>query len=188
VAVMAALTATERALCEQYAAMFPNLSGIANSISAGMHKTLKRYGSDDDDIHSTAWIGVLDAAKKFDQKRGVEFRSYAKWRIKNALHIEVAKVTAGKRNPEFGEFVPLTGEERVECRSEGVQAAIERVQEALDALPDDQRRLLEMRYGLNGVKRLPHRVLANRLGIAYQTLGNRLRKAKAAARKILEAD
>jgi RNA polymerase sigma factor FliA len=57
---------------------------LARMIAKRTHARLPR-GIDLDDLVSTAVIGLIEAVERFDPKRGVAFKSYAKHRIQGAI-------------------------------------------------------------------------------------------------------
>jgi len=58
----------------------PFLKSIVNRIYAKLPKTL-----DIMDLENYAYIGLIDAIKKFDLKRNIKFETYATYRIKGAI-------------------------------------------------------------------------------------------------------
>jgi RNA polymerase sigma factor for flagellar operon FliA len=57
---------------------------LAKMIARRTHARLPK-GIDLDDLVSTAVIGLIEAVERFDPKRGVAFKSYAKHRIQGAI-------------------------------------------------------------------------------------------------------
>ena len=66
----------ERLICE-YA---PLVKTIAGRLGARLPSHVNQ-----DDLHSAGIMGLLDAIEKFDTEKGVEFKSYAEFRIRGAM-------------------------------------------------------------------------------------------------------
>jgi len=66
----------ERLICE-YA---PLVKTIAGRLGARLPSHVNQ-----DDLHSAGIMGLLDAIEKFDREKGVEFKSYAEFRIRGAM-------------------------------------------------------------------------------------------------------
>ncbi|RJR49587.1 MAG: FliA/WhiG family RNA polymerase sigma factor [Desulfobacteraceae bacterium] len=66
----------ERLICE-YA---PLVRTIAGRLGARLPSHVNQ-----DDLHSAGIMGLLDAIEKFDREKGVEFKSYAEFRIRGAM-------------------------------------------------------------------------------------------------------
>ena len=48
-----------------------------------------------DDLHAIGSMGLIDAAKKFDTKKGVQFKTYSVTRIRGAILDELRRYTLG---------------------------------------------------------------------------------------------
>ena len=48
-----------------------------------------------DDLHAIGSMGLIDAAKKFDQSKGVQFKTYSVPRIRGAILDELRRYTLG---------------------------------------------------------------------------------------------
>jgi RNA polymerase sigma factor for flagellar operon FliA len=68
---------TEIELVEQY---LPLVNYVANRLSIGLPDTV-----DKEDLISFGRLGLLDALKKFDYTRGLQFETYGMWRIRGAM-------------------------------------------------------------------------------------------------------
>lgn len=53
---------------------------VVNKLAAGLPRSLSR-----DDLHSFGAMGLIDAIEKFDYGRGLQFETYATWRIRGAI-------------------------------------------------------------------------------------------------------
>jgi RNA polymerase sigma factor for flagellar operon FliA len=66
------------ALVDQY---MPYATSIANRVSKSLSLTVEY-----EDMLCNARVGLLDAAKRFDEKQNIDFRTFAYYRIKGAIY------------------------------------------------------------------------------------------------------
>ena len=71
---------------------------------------------DVDDLVSAGTIGLIEAAERFDSRRGVPFTSYAYARIRGAIVDEIRRLSQPKRTdvdsvPELSLQAPVVGEQ-----------------------------------------------------------------------------
>lgn len=67
----------KKELIESY---LPLVDYVSNRIAIGMPKNISK-----DDLASYGIIGLIDAIEKFDYQRGLQFETYASWRIRGAI-------------------------------------------------------------------------------------------------------
>ncbi len=67
----------KKALIEQY---LPLVDYVTNRMAIGLPKNVSK-----DDLASNGAMGLIDAIDKFDYKRGLQFETYASWRIRGAI-------------------------------------------------------------------------------------------------------
>ncbi|AJY76592.1 FliA/WhiG family RNA polymerase sigma factor [Paenibacillus beijingensis] len=67
----------KKQLVEQY---LPLVDYVTNRMVIGLPKNVSK-----DDIFSNGVMGLIDAIDKFDYKRGLQFETYASWRIRGAI-------------------------------------------------------------------------------------------------------
>jgi RNA polymerase sigma factor for flagellar operon FliA len=65
---------------ELIARFLPLVNKVANRLAIGLPNTV-----DKDDLISYGRLGLLDALAKFDHTRGLQFETYAMWRIRGAM-------------------------------------------------------------------------------------------------------
>lgn len=70
----------KRAEEELVKAYIPLVNYVVSRLSTGLPSTVDR-----DDLTSFGHMGLLDAMKKFDYDRGLQFETYAMWRIRGAI-------------------------------------------------------------------------------------------------------
>jgi len=67
----------KQALIETY---LPLVDYVSGRLAIGLPKTVSR-----DDLSSYGVMGLIDAVEKFDYARGLQFETYASWRIRGAI-------------------------------------------------------------------------------------------------------
>lgn len=76
--------ATEQDLEALVSQFLPVIHGIANRLAHSLPACL-----DADDLASVGVIGLMDALARYDPKRGVQFKTYAEFRIRGAMLDEI---------------------------------------------------------------------------------------------------
>ncbi|WNR46669.1 FliA/WhiG family RNA polymerase sigma factor [Paenibacillus roseipurpureus] len=71
------LIAARQALIESY---LPLVEYVAGRMAIGLPKSVSK-----DDLSSFGVMGLIDAIEKFDYARGLQFETYASWRIRGAI-------------------------------------------------------------------------------------------------------
>lgn len=67
----------KKQLIEHY---LPLVDYVSNRLATGLPKTISM-----DDLISNGVMGLIDAVEKFDYRRGLQFETYASWRIRGAI-------------------------------------------------------------------------------------------------------
>lgn len=67
----------KKQLIEQY---LPIVDYVSNRLAIGLPKNVSK-----DDLASNGVMGLIDAIEKFDYKRGLQFETYASWRVRGAI-------------------------------------------------------------------------------------------------------
>ncbi len=67
----------KKQLIEYY---YPLVEFVTNRMAIGLPKNVSR-----DDLSSIGIIGLIDAIEKFDLQRGLQFETYASWRIRGSM-------------------------------------------------------------------------------------------------------
>ncbi len=76
--------ATEPELEDLIAQFFPVIHGLAHRLARSLPACL-----DADDLASVGVIGLMDALARYDPSRGVQFKTYAEFRIRGAMLDEI---------------------------------------------------------------------------------------------------
>ena len=67
----------KKRLIEQYLTL---VDYVSNRMAIGLPKNVSK-----DDLASNGVMGLIDAIEKFDYRRGLQFETYASWRIRGAI-------------------------------------------------------------------------------------------------------
>jgi len=67
----------KKQLIEQYLSI---VDYVSNRLAIGLPKNVSK-----DDLASNGVVGLIDAIEKFDYKRGLQFETYASWRVRGAI-------------------------------------------------------------------------------------------------------
>ena len=151
---------------------------IRHNLRLVAHVAKKYYTTPDrqDDFISIGTIGLIKAVDTYDPARTVRFASYASQCIQNELRMHLRRVrreagTLSLQEPLEGENGMLTladtlpDEAVMEEDCERRDAAA-RLRTLVEQLPERERRLLTLRYGLGGGAPLTQQEVAARFGIA----------------------
>ncbi|WP_018750940.1 FliA/WhiG family RNA polymerase sigma factor [Paenibacillus sanguinis] len=94
---------SKKQLIEKYLHIVDYVSG---RLAVGLPKNVSK-----DDLASNGVMGLIDAVEKFDYKRGLQFETYASWRVRGAI-------LDGLRQ---GDWVPRSVREKAKRIEEGYQ-------------------------------------------------------------------
>ena len=151
---------------------------IRHNLRLVAHVAKKYYTTPDrqDDFISIGTIGLIKAVDTYDPARTVRFASYASQCIQNELRMHLRRVrreagTLSLQEPLEGENGMLTladtlpDEAVMEEDCERRDAAA-RLRTLVEQLPERERQLLTLRYGLGGGAPLTQQEVAARFGIS----------------------
>ena len=151
---------------------------IRHNLRLVAHVAKKYYTTPDkqDDFISIGTIGLIKAVDTYDPARTVRFASYASQCIQNELRMHLRRVrreagTLSLQEPLEGENGMLTladtlpDEAVMEEDCERRDAAA-RLRTLVEQLPERDRQLLTLRYGLGGGAPLTQQEVAARFGIS----------------------
>ena len=70
---------------------------MVRAVARRMHRTLPRH-IELDDVISAGYLGLVDAAEKFEHSREIQFRSYAEFRVRGAILDSLRDLDCGPRS------------------------------------------------------------------------------------------
>lgn len=151
-------------------------------------RKFENTGVDADDLISIGTIGLIKAINSFRTDKNIKLATYASRCIENEILMYLRRTVKLKSEVSFDE--PLNtdfeGNELVlsdilgtdsETVYGGVEANVEKelLKEALKRLPERERRIMYMRFGLGGKQEMTQKDVADELGIS-QSYISRLEK------------
>lgn len=141
-----------------------------------------------EDLVSIGTIGLMKAVKTFNPEKNIKLATYASRCIENEILMHLRKVNNMKSEMSFDEPLSvdwdgneLTLRDVLGTEPDDVFEPIEYTDEkrlllkTVNALPEKERNLMIMRFGLNGTQSHTQKQLADRLGIS-QSYISRLEK------------
>lgn len=141
-----------------------------------------------EDLVSIGTIGLMKAVKTFNPEKNIKLATYASRCIENEILMHLRKVNNMKTEMSFDEPLSvdwdgneLTLRDVLGTEPDDVFEPIEYTDEkrlllkTVNALPEKERNLMIMRFGLNGTESHTQKQLADRLGIS-QSYISRLEK------------
>ena len=103
------LTTPQRALVEEYMTRYPNPIAVFAKVHYGTLKWAFDLGYDQDEIEQLCWLGVIKAAKLWEEDRedGCSFDTYAVGAMKGVVGSNISTMRRDKRNPTTGEIIQI---------------------------------------------------------------------------------
>lgn len=151
-------------------------------------RKFENTGVDPDDLISIGTIGLIKAINSFRREKNIKLATYASRCIENEILMHLRRTVKLKSEVSFDE--PLNtdfdGNELLlsdilgtdsDAVYGGVEANVEKelLKEALKKLPDRERCIMDLRFGLSGGEEMTQKDVADRLGIS-QSYISRLEK------------
>ena len=149
---------------------------IRHNLRLVAHICKKYYAGDggQDDLISIGTIGLIKAVDTFDPAKGKKFASYASKCVENELRMNLrrsrkAGVQLSLQEPlepggqlTLADTLPDDTDMEADCESRADAASLRRL---VDALPERERRVMQLRYGFGGAP-LTQQQTAQRLHIS----------------------
>lgn len=137
-----------------------------------------------DDLFQEGRLGIMRALQDFDPERGKNFFKFAKWhvqtRIRRALLREMRRREVPVAEPQPGDDPCAMGADEQMEQEESRQVLLR----ALNFLPDRSRKVVLMRFGLNGASPRTCQQVGHELGISRQ----RVQQIESKALKVLRSN
>lgn len=151
------------------------------------HK-FENTGVDQDDLISIGTIGLIKAINSFRTDKNIKLATYASRCIENEILMYLRRTVKLKSEISFDEPLNTDFEGNELLLSDilgtdtdavygGIESGVEKelLEEALKKLPERERRIMFMRFGLGGGEEMTQKDVADRLGIS-QSYISRLEK------------
>ena len=151
-------------------------------------RRFENTGADLEDLISIGTIGLIKAVGSFRAEKGIKLATYASRCIENEILMHIRKISAQKAEISLDEPINMDydGNELLLSDILGtdediVSSALEDdvdlclLRQALKELPQREREIVLMRYGLEGYKELTQKEVAQKMGIS-QSYISRLEK------------
>lgn len=151
-------------------------------------RKFENTGVDPDDLISIGTIGLIKAINSFRRDKNIKLATYASRCIENEILMHLRRTAKLKSEVSFDEPLNTDFEGNELLLSDilgtdsetvygGVEASVEKelLKEALKKLPERERRIMYLRFGLGGGEEMTQKDVADRLGIS-QSYISRLEK------------
>lgn len=151
-------------------------------------RKFENTGVEQDDLISIGTIGLIKAIGSFRTDRNIKLATYASRCIENEILMYLRRTAKLKSEVSFDEPLNTDFEGNELLLSDvlgtdsetvygGVESSVERelLKDALDRLPERERKIMFMRFGLGGEEEMTQKDVADRLGIS-QSYISRLEK------------
>lgn len=151
-------------------------------------RKFENTGVDPDDLISIGTIGLIKAINSFRRDKNIKLATYASRCIENEILMHLRRTVKLKSEVSFDEPLNTDFEGNELLLSDilgtdsetvygGVEASVEKelLKEALKKLPERERRIMYLRFGLGGGEEMTQKDVADRLGIS-QSYISRLEK------------
>ncbi len=153
-----------------------------------LSRKFENTGVDADDLISIGTIGLIKAINSFRPDKNIKLATYASRCIENEILMYLRRTVRLKSEVSFDEPLNTDFEGNELLLSDilgtdsetvygGVEANVEKelLKEALKKLPERERRIMDMRFGLGGREEMTQKDVADELGIS-QSYISRLEK------------
>lgn len=141
-----------------------------------------------EDLISIGTIGLIKAIGTYRRDKNIKLATYASRCIENEILMHIRKITNQRSEVSLEEPINMDGEgnelllsdilgtdEDIVCRPMEDDVDIRLLREALSHLPQREKEIVAMRYGLEGQKELTQKEVAQKMGIS-QSYISRLEK------------
>ena len=141
-----------------------------------------------EDLISIGTIGLIKAIGSYRMDKNIKLATYASRCIENEILMHIRKISNQRTEVSLEEPINMDGEgnelllsdilgteEDIVCKPLEDDVDLQLLREALERLPQREKDIVTMRYGLSGCKELTQKEVAQRMGIS-QSYISRLEK------------
>ena len=141
-----------------------------------------------EDLISIGTIGLIKAIGSYRMDKNIKLATYASRCIENEILMHIRKISNQRTEVSLEEPINMDGEgnelllsdilgteEDIVCKPLEADVDLQLLREALERLPQREKDIVTMRYGLSGCKELTQKEVALRMGIS-QSYISRLEK------------
>ena len=159
-------------------------------------RKFENTGVDADDLISIGTIGLIKAINSFCTDKNIKLATYASRCIENEILMHLRRTVKIKSEISFDEPLNTDFEGNELLLSDilgtdsdvvygGIESGVERelLAEALNKLPDRERKIMYMRFGLGGGEEMTQKDVADKLGISRSYVSRIEKKALEKLRK-----
>ena len=152
-----------------------------------------------EDLISIGTIGLIKAIGTYRRDRNIRLATYASRCIENEILMHIRKIAGQKTEVSLEEPINMDGEgnelllsdilgtdEDVVFRGLEEDVDIQCLRQALARLPEREKEIVTMRYGLEGRRELTQKEVAQRMGISQSYISRLEKRSMARLRKELE--
>lgn len=163
---------------------------IEHNLRLVAHIVKKYYtsGTSQDDLISIGTIGLIKAIGTYRREKNIRLATYASRCIENEILMHIRKIANQKTEVSLEEPINMDGEgnelllsdilgtdEDVVFRGMEEDVDLQCLRQALSRLPEREKEIVAMRYGLEGRRELTQKEVAQQMGIS-QSYISRLEK------------
>ena len=164
---------------------------------------VKKYSSsvpDSDDLVSVGTIGLIKAIDSFDSAKSTRLSSYAsrcieneilmyfRSRRKNALDISLDETIDTDKDGNALTLMDIIADETDISEQTDLKLGTKKALECVKKLPERERGIIIMRYGLDGAQPLTQREIAKKLGISRSYISRIEKRAVESLARMMEND
>lgn len=148
--------------------------------------------NDQQDLMQEGYIGLIEAAKRYDPSTGVQFESYASWWVRKYMRewiirygqtvslpftnkdifdhiIEDVDAVLYEEDGDAITFADCIADDADTDEEQAQQQQLNRLHEAIQGLPVREQEIIRQRYGI-GQKKIPQTQIARQLGVTPMTI------------------
>lgn len=175
------LTTAGRAYLEAHLAKWPHVIGFVVATMPGLFFECRRQGLTDEEIEAAALYGLVRAVCRYDSRHEAAFNTLAWYHVRSQL--ERSRVDRAKGRGH-GSIVSAIQDRRPARDMESLDA----VRHGLRFLDERQRRVVVLRYGLEGEAEHTLDECSKRLGLSRERIRQIEDRALRTMRRAMEGD